>query len=182
MIKENLKNHRLLKGLTQRQVAEYLNISTQSISKWENGEALPSIEFLPSLAQLFDCKIDDLFAKTNDSFDDVEDIKTYFNITDKVYNKGAKHDNLVGFCREFPEVIDKTDKLCYEIHNENKINISFIQKTLNCSDEDALEILKIMEKCEILKISSDNNIYKVVKHAVEGQVYINKGLRAVIGL
>ena len=32
---ENLKKHRKLKNLTQEDVAEYLGITPQSVSKWE---------------------------------------------------------------------------------------------------------------------------------------------------
>lgn len=34
---ENLKKYRLLKNLTQEDVAEYLGITAQSVSKWERG-------------------------------------------------------------------------------------------------------------------------------------------------
>jgi len=34
---ENLKKYRVLKDLTQEDVAEYLGITPQSVSKWERG-------------------------------------------------------------------------------------------------------------------------------------------------
>ena len=34
---ENLKKYRILKDLTQEDVAEYLCITAQSVSKWERG-------------------------------------------------------------------------------------------------------------------------------------------------
>ncbi len=34
---ENLKRYRLLKELTQEDVAEYLGVTAQSVSKWERG-------------------------------------------------------------------------------------------------------------------------------------------------
>ena len=36
-LSENLKKYRLLKKLTQEDVAEYLGITSQSVSKWERG-------------------------------------------------------------------------------------------------------------------------------------------------
>lgn len=36
-LSENLKKYRLLKNLTQEDVAEYLGITAQSVSKWERG-------------------------------------------------------------------------------------------------------------------------------------------------
>lgn len=35
---ENLKKYRILKDLTQEDVAEYLGITAQSVSKWERGD------------------------------------------------------------------------------------------------------------------------------------------------
>lgn len=58
-----LKELRVRKGKTQKDVAEYLMISPQSVSKWEKGESLPSIEYLPKLADFLDCGIDDFFEK-----------------------------------------------------------------------------------------------------------------------
>ena len=55
MLNEHLKRLRVLNNVTQQQLAEYLNISTQSVSKWENGLSLPSIEFLPQIARFFHC-------------------------------------------------------------------------------------------------------------------------------
>ena len=36
-LSENLKKYRALKGLTQEDVAEYLGVTPQSVSKWERG-------------------------------------------------------------------------------------------------------------------------------------------------
>ena len=36
-LSENLRKYRILKNLTQEDVAEYLGITPQSVSKWERG-------------------------------------------------------------------------------------------------------------------------------------------------
>ncbi|MBR6917082.1 MAG: helix-turn-helix domain-containing protein [Clostridia bacterium] len=59
-IAENLKKFRAQKGLTQEDVAGYLGITPQSVSKWERGETYPDITFLPALANIFDTSIDRL--------------------------------------------------------------------------------------------------------------------------
>ena len=46
------------KGLTQAQLAEKLNVSDKTISKWEQDSGFPSIEFFPALANLFNVTID----------------------------------------------------------------------------------------------------------------------------
>ena len=55
---ENLKKYRIMKNLTQEDVAGYLNITPQSVSKWERGESYPDITFLPALANIFETSID----------------------------------------------------------------------------------------------------------------------------
>jgi len=57
-LSENLKRYRMMKNLTQEDVAEYLGITPQSISKWERGECYPDITFLPALANIFETSID----------------------------------------------------------------------------------------------------------------------------
>mgnify|MGYP000909166567 FL=1 len=55
---ENLKKYRILKNLTQEDVAEYLGITPQSVSKWERGESYPDITLLSALANIFETSID----------------------------------------------------------------------------------------------------------------------------
>ena len=59
-LSENLKRYRILKNLTQEDVAEYLRVTPQSVSKWERGESYPDITFLPALANIFETSIDTL--------------------------------------------------------------------------------------------------------------------------
>ncbi|MDE6593728.1 MAG: helix-turn-helix domain-containing protein [Oscillospiraceae bacterium] len=57
-LSENLKKYRLMKDLTQEDVAEYLGITPQSVSRWERGECYPDITFLPALANIFETSVD----------------------------------------------------------------------------------------------------------------------------
>ncbi len=54
----NLKKYRIQKNLTQEEVAEYLGITAQSVSKWERGESYPDITLLPALANIFETSVD----------------------------------------------------------------------------------------------------------------------------
>lgn len=53
------------KGLSQKDLAEKLNISFQAISKWETGETLPDITILLDLADLLDTTTDKLLSGGN---------------------------------------------------------------------------------------------------------------------
>lgn len=60
IISSNIKRYRELKDMTQENLAEQMNISRQSISKWERGDAIPSVENLIRLSELLDLSLDDL--------------------------------------------------------------------------------------------------------------------------
>ena len=47
-------------GFTQEELAEKLEISSQAISKWENGHTLPETTILPHLARLLNSSIDQI--------------------------------------------------------------------------------------------------------------------------
>lgn len=57
-IATNIARLRKQKGLTQEALANKLNISFQSISKWENAQARPDLTLLPALADALDTNID----------------------------------------------------------------------------------------------------------------------------
>lgn len=48
-------------GLTQEALAVQLHVSSQAVSKWENGHSLPETALLPEIARLLDVNIDALF-------------------------------------------------------------------------------------------------------------------------
>ena len=60
MISRNLKSLRKKNQYTQEEIAEKINVSRQSVAKWENGESTPDIESCIKLANLYNVKLDDL--------------------------------------------------------------------------------------------------------------------------
>ncbi len=47
-------------GMTQQEVADRLNVSNKTISKWERDEGYPEITIIPALAELFDVTSDEI--------------------------------------------------------------------------------------------------------------------------
>lgn len=60
MFGDKVKALRLSHNLSQVQLAEYLNVSKQTISNWENNNIMPSIEMLMKIAQHFSVSTDHL--------------------------------------------------------------------------------------------------------------------------
>ena len=59
-IAKNLAYYRKNAGMTQAEVAEKINYSDKSVSKWESGNGVPDIYVLIQLASLFDVTVNDL--------------------------------------------------------------------------------------------------------------------------
>lgn len=60
MIGMNIKYLRDTHSLSQEQLAEKLDVSRQTVAKWENGESLPDIERCAELAMMFTVSLDAL--------------------------------------------------------------------------------------------------------------------------
>ena len=93
----NLKKYRIAKDLTQEEVAEFLGITAQSVSKWERGESYPDITFLPALANIFETSVDLLIG-----MDAIRAEETRYNIhkTAVEYQKNGEHDKAEKTYRE----------------------------------------------------------------------------------
>ena len=55
---ENIRNLRIDRGYTQKQVAEYLNIKQNTYSQYENGQRQLPIDILIKLAQFYNVSTD----------------------------------------------------------------------------------------------------------------------------
>ncbi len=73
----NLIRLRTEAGLTQVQLAEKLNYSDKSVSKWERGEALPDVLVVKTMADLFGVTVD--FLLTSHDEWKVEPVKTHIS-------------------------------------------------------------------------------------------------------
>lgn len=60
-IGKQIKTLRLAKGATQEELAAYLGVSYQAVSKWETETSTPDITLLPNIAVFFGVTIDELF-------------------------------------------------------------------------------------------------------------------------
>lgn len=60
---EQIYRYRTQKGLSQQELAEMLDVSRQSVSKWEVGGAVPDLPRLIKMAALFGVTLDDLVSE-----------------------------------------------------------------------------------------------------------------------
>lgn len=156
---EKLQKLRKANGLSQEGLADLLDVTRQSVSKWESGTTYPEMDKLLAMCKIFKCSLDDL---TND---DITEIKTDDKKKNSLYSmidsilyfinetyqtcKVMTRNELAGlivrmgivaiilslFYMPFDIIQNIFAKTLYSIHNEFIINIgiSMIELLINCA-------------------------------------------------
>ena len=82
------------KGLSQEELANRLNVSRQTISKWEVGESTPDMEKLAAISELFDISLDELVldkaAKKEETTEQTTKSELYSDIKEHVLTEDNK--------------------------------------------------------------------------------------------
>ena len=97
---KNLQFLRKLTGMTQEELAEKMNISRQTVSKWELDSAYPEIDKLLGLSKLFSCSIDQMLCGdmdyNNEAYLDIEmlTVEPFFYISYAVISEEPEEDAL----------------------------------------------------------------------------------------
>ncbi len=94
MFSKRLKELRTEKGVVQKDVAEYLNITTSAYGFYEQGKRVPDTDILIKLSNYFDVSLDYLLGKTN--------IRNYLNDSETTV---ALHSN-----NEYDDLPDEAQK------------------------------------------------------------------------
>ena len=62
------------KGWSQEELAEKLDVTRQSVSKWESAQSIPDLERILQISEMFDVSLDYLLKENNDKFDSVTNV------------------------------------------------------------------------------------------------------------
>lgn len=119
---ENLKYYRQKRGLTQKELANRLGFTEKSVSKWENGGGMPTLDTLLQLSDLFGLPLDALiFEKTDMDYllgIDGGGTKTVFRLADqngqtiRSVTKGAANPNDIGMENTFAVLKEGIAEVC----------------------------------------------------------------------
>ena len=71
---ENIYRLRTEKNMSQLELAEALEVSRQSVSKWETGTAVPELDKLIRLSDLFGITLDELVGRSSPDPDSPQDV------------------------------------------------------------------------------------------------------------
>ncbi|MBR5179432.1 MAG: helix-turn-helix domain-containing protein [Lachnospiraceae bacterium] len=150
-----IKRLRTEKSVTQDELAEYLGISYQAVSKWENGNTLPDITLLPKLASFFGIKIDELFSIDHeDELERVDNILKRETMTDRNYSY-AKH-ILDGILQNDPKNVEAVKR--------------YAKVYLSKSNDDLLEAGRMLEKA-MTASPLDEELYSLYRSVRGGSEY-----------
>lgn len=129
---ENLKKFRLAKGLTQEQVAEKLNVNSQTVSRWECGTTLPDVLTLPDLARLYEVTVDDFYKKSTVAYGN------YAQRLASVYEDTHNPEDFMRCCLEYQKLMKDG-----ELSTEDKWLYGWIHMCMmNCCKDVAEEWLE----------------------------------------
>ena len=93
--KDNLKKIRKDNNLSQEELAEKLNVTRQSVSKWESGAAYPEMDKVIQICKMFNVNIDDLLNKDIKEVNEIKESKNNINkYIDAVLNYVTKTVNV----------------------------------------------------------------------------------------
>lgn len=140
MIGEQIKYYRQEKHVKQDELAEYLGVSFQAVSKWETGASTPDISLLPKLAMFFGISIDELFEMPYE--EQMERIENMFwheaRINEKTFDKAVSF--LEKVLRDNPKDTRALSNMAYlynhRAHSDHELASNFAEKVLEYDPDD----------------------------------------------
>lgn len=158
---DNLRKLRKSKKLSQEDLAEKVNVSRQSVSKWETGDAYPEMNNILELCKIFRCNINDL---VNDSIIDINSLDEEI-IMNVVKFKKEQQSKMKGLSKAI-SVIAKICRIilmvCIPIIIASMIILGIVTSKVDVKDNKIIlngnDIIEIVEVNNKLSLSINNEV------------------------
>lgn len=168
---ENLKNYRLLKGLSRKQIAEHLNMTEAAYGFYEQGRTKPDTDKLVIIAELLSVSTDKLLDFHLNNF---EHYKVFWGGAG--YSVNLKDNNQVYITKNPPSTFELLEKLGLsnakdkfkqrQILMENIKGITFESKEEFISFSQEIESESFSDTLIIYKTITDNAfLYKALEES-----------------
>lgn len=157
-----IKRLRAEHSVKQEELAEYLGISFQAVSKWETGTTLPDITLLPKLAAFFGVRIDELFSINHE--DELERIDIMLQreaMTDQNYSYAKRV--LDGILRESADDVETVKRYAKVYLAKTNTDLlaagRMLEKVMELSplDEEVYSLYRAVRGGSDYKYHSDND-------------------------
>lgn len=166
----HLRELRKARGFTQEQAAELMNISKQSLSRWENNTTCPDIMFAPVIASFYNVTVDNLLGVDKDRTEEM--LQRYCADRQSAHHSGnivAAFELTQTMYTRFPNntiIINNmmTDSYLMGFHNKFekkehylKLSVSIAERYLEMTDdiEEQCRCIKNISTCQKLLGDSD---------------------------
>ena len=190
---DNLRQIRKSKKMSQEQLAEKVNVTRQSVSKWENGESYPEMNNILELCKIFNCKLNDLVH--NDMTDitslDEEIVMNVVKFNEKKQKEVKTLSNVISLIGKIGAIVLKVAipfiilgmiLVPYIVNNiEIKDNeIVFKTDNIKIIGENKIEIHDIIigefdiqdEDYDVIEMFEDNSNIKIITYIETGLVFL----------
>ena len=179
--------------MSQEQLAEKVNVTRQSISKWENGESYPEMNNILELCKIFNCKLNDLVHTdmTDISSLDEEIIMNVVKFNEKKQKEVKTLSNVISLIGKIGSIVLKVVipfiilamiLVPYVVNNvEIKNNeIGFKTDNIKIIDENKIKIFNIIvgeidienEDYNVIEIFNNNSNAKIIGYLEAGLFFL----------
>ena len=190
---DNLRQIRKSKKMSQEQLAEKVNVTRQSVSKWENGESYPEMNNILELCKIFNCKLNDLVHTdmTDISSLDEEIVMNVVKFNEKKQKEVKALSNIISLIGKIGAIILKVAipfiifamlLVPYVVNNvEIKNNeIAFKTDNIKIIDENKIEIHDIIvgefdiedESYDVIELLENNSNTKIIGYIEIALVFL----------
>lgn len=157
------------KNMTQMQLAEALDVTSQAISKWENGRGMPEVSLLQPLCNILDISLNELFTGEHISAEEYK-VKAEKNISKLFQEKQIANckpvRNVFSMCFNTAMVVAMIEiiiGMIGHLFNNKVLDIMLVNAT----------IWLLLALISFAKLSYDKNKFKIMKCSgicVEGEI------------
>ena len=190
---DNLRKIRKSKKMSQEQLAEKMNVTRQSVSKWENGESYPEMNNIFELCKVFNCKLNELvYPDMSDiSSLDEEIVMNVVKFSEKKQKEVKTLSNIIAMIGKIGSIVLKVAIpfiiiamliVPYIISNlEIKENeITFKSESIKIVDENKIEVHGViigeydgdLEDNEVIKVFTNNSKVKIISYFESAMIFL----------
>lgn len=190
---DNLRQIRKSKKMSQEQLAEKVNVTRQSVSKWENGESYPEMNNILELCKIFNCKLNDLVHTdmTDISSLDEEIVMNVVKFNEKKQKEVKTLSNVISLIGKIGAIVLKVAipfiilgmiLVPYIVNNIEIKDKEIVFKTDNIKiiGENKIEIHDIIigefdiqdEDYDVIEMFEDNSNIKIITYIETGLVFL----------
>ena len=182
---DNLKQIRKSKKMSQEQLAEKVNVTRQSVSKWENGESYPEMNNILELCKIFNCKLNDLIHTDMSDITSLDDeiVMKAVKFNEKKQKEMKSLSNVIELIGKIGSIVLKVAipfiilamiLIPYIVNNVEIKDNEIIFKTDNIKivDQNKIEIHDIIigefdediSNNQVIKMFSNNSKFKIISY------------------